>query len=181
MRSPTCAQHLRPVDFEDREELEEALSEQLAARADERRASTSLFPSAETSASSSTRRHQRKQSYDQRFRVLKPNARAIQEAFRSARVGAAAPHRVFDISHIQEGNGGIDGGVGRRPDEKIGLPEVHHQNSRRRRRFCLHARSGHARYKRLCEKKSPYQLVLIDGGLGQTPRRRPGASKPWNH
>src|SRR5208282_673009 len=71
-----------PVDFEDREELEDALSEQLAGeggratrvhitvpqRGDKRE----LIDLAGTNA---------KQSYDQRFRVLKPNARAIQEAF----------------------------------------------------------------------------------------------------
>ncbi|MGB2836192.1 MAG: excinuclease ABC subunit UvrC, partial [Candidatus Sulfotelmatobacter sp.] len=69
-----------PVDFEDREELEDLLSDQVAGenartarvhilvpqRGDKR----SLLDLAGTNA---------KQSYDQRFRVLKPNAKAIQE------------------------------------------------------------------------------------------------------
>ena len=93
-----------PVDFEDREELEEALSEQLAGeggratrvhitvpqRGDKRE----LIDLAGTNA---------KQSYDQRFRVLKPNARAIQEAFQDALALPELPKRIecFDISHIQ--------------------------------------------------------------------------------
>jgi excinuclease ABC subunit C len=93
-----------PVDFEDREELEDALSEQLAGeggratrvhitvphRGDKRE----LIDLAGTNA---------KQSYDQRFRVLKPNARAIQEAFQDALALPDLPKRIecFDISHIQ--------------------------------------------------------------------------------
>src|SRR5213079_1861727 len=44
-----------------------------------------------------------KQSYDQRFRVLKPNARAVQEALQDALSLPDLPTRIecFDISHIQ--------------------------------------------------------------------------------
>jgi excinuclease ABC subunit C len=93
-----------PVDFEDREELEEALSEQLAGeggratrvhitvpqRGDKRE----LIDLAGSNA---------KQSYDQRFRVMKPNARAIQEALQDALALPELPKRIecFDISHIQ--------------------------------------------------------------------------------
>jgi excinuclease ABC subunit C len=93
-----------PVDFEDREELEEALSEQLAGeggratrvhitvpqRGDKRE----LIDLAGTNA---------KQSYDQRFRVMKPNTRAIQEALQDALALPELPKRIecFDISHIQ--------------------------------------------------------------------------------
>ena len=44
-----------------------------------------------------------KQSYDQRFRVLKPNARAIQESLQDALGLPERPKRIecFDISHIQ--------------------------------------------------------------------------------
>src|SRR5258706_10113871 len=89
-----------PVDFEDREELEEALSEQLAGeggratrvhitvpqRGDKR----DLIDLAGTNA---------KQSYDQRFRVMKPNARAIQEALQDALALPELPKRIecFDI------------------------------------------------------------------------------------
>ena len=72
-----------PVDFEDREELEDLLSEQNAgesARATrvhilvpQRGDKRSLIDLAGNNA---------KQSYDQRFRVLKPNARRIQEELR---------------------------------------------------------------------------------------------------
>src|SRR5208282_2984553 len=69
-----------PVDFEDREALEDLLSEQLAGKSarstlvhifvPQRGDKRSLLDLAGTNA---------KQSYDQRFRVLKPNAKAIQE------------------------------------------------------------------------------------------------------
>ena len=69
-----------PVDFEDRETLQDLLSEQVAggnARAaqvhilvPQRGDKRALIDLAGTNA---------KQSYDQRFRVLKPNARKIQE------------------------------------------------------------------------------------------------------
>jgi excinuclease ABC subunit C len=70
-----------PVDFEDREALEDLLSEQLAAEGSratrvhievpQRGEKRSLIDLAATNA---------KQSYDQRFRVMKPNMRMIQEA-----------------------------------------------------------------------------------------------------
>jgi excinuclease ABC subunit C len=51
----------------------------------------------------STRGHNAKQSYDQRFRVMKPNAKAIQEALQDALGLPELPKRIecFDISHIQ--------------------------------------------------------------------------------
>jgi excinuclease ABC subunit C len=44
-----------------------------------------------------------KQSYDQRFRVLKPSIQAMQEALQEALMLAEVPERIecFDISHIQ--------------------------------------------------------------------------------
>ena len=93
-----------PVEFEDREMLEELLSEQLAGdggratrvhilvpqRGDKR----SLLDLAGNNA---------KQSYDQRFRVMKPNTKAIQEALQDALGLPELPERIecFDISHIQ--------------------------------------------------------------------------------
>src|SRR5713226_3840373 len=89
-----------PVDFEDREELKEALSEQLAgegARATrvhitvpQRGDKRELIDLSGTNA---------KQSYDQRFRILKPNARAIQEALQDALALPELPKRIecFDI------------------------------------------------------------------------------------
>src|SRR5205823_6853153 len=93
-----------PVDFDDREALEEVLSEQLASeggrvtrvhitipsRGDKR----SLIDFASNNA---------KQLYDQRFRVMKPNTRAIQEALQDALALPELLKRIecFDISHIQ--------------------------------------------------------------------------------
>src|SRR5579864_6396912 len=91
-----------PVDFEDREELEDLLSEQdpgtRAARVHilvpQRGDKRSLIDLAGNNA---------KQSYDQRFRVLKPNARKIQEELQEAVGLPELPKRIecFDISHIQ--------------------------------------------------------------------------------
>ena len=93
-----------PVDFEDREALEDLLSDQVAgesARAarvhilvPQRGDKRSLIDLAGTNA---------KQSYDQRFRVLKPNAKAIQEELQDALSLPELPKRIecFDISHIQ--------------------------------------------------------------------------------
>jgi excinuclease ABC subunit C len=166
------AQPYLPVDFEDREELEEALSEQLAGeggratrvhitvpqRGDKRE----LIDLAGTNA---------KQSYDQRFRVLKPNARAIQEAFQDALALPEVPHRIecFDISHIQ----------GAETVASMVVWEDGQMKKSDYRKFIIKTVAGvddfasmrevvTRRYKRLCEEKKPLpSLVLIDGGLGQ--------------
>jgi excinuclease ABC subunit C len=170
-----------PVDFEDREELEDALSEQLAGeggratrvhitvpqRGDKRE----LIDLAGTNA---------KQSYDQRFRVLKPNARAIQEALRDALALPELPKRIecFDISHIQGA-------------ETVASMVVWENGAMKKsdyRKFIIKTVTGvddfasmyevvTRRYKRLRDEKkneklpdgkSPMpSLVLIDGGLGQ--------------
>src|SRR5262249_28328335 len=89
-----------PLGFEDREELEDPLSQEgtRAARVHivvpQRGDKRSLIDLAGNNA---------KQSYDQRFRVLKPNARKIQEELREAIGLPELPKRIecFDISHIQ--------------------------------------------------------------------------------
>ncbi len=161
-----------PVDFEDREELEEALSEQLAGeggratrvhitvpqRGDKRE----LIDLAGTNA---------KQSYDQRFRILKPNSRAIQEAFQDVLALPELPKRIecFDISHIQGA-------------ETVASMVVWENGAMKKsdyRKFIIKTVEGvddfasmrevvTRRYKRLCEeKKTMPSLILIDGGLGQ--------------
>jgi excinuclease ABC subunit C len=161
-----------PVDFEDREELEDALSEQLAGeggratrvhitvpqRGDKRE----LIDLAGTNA---------KQSYDQRFRVLKPNARAIQEALRDALALPELPKRIecFDISHIQGA-------------ETVASMVVWENGAMKKsdyRKFIIKTVAGvddfasmrevvTRRYKRLQEEKQKMpSLLLIDGGLGQ--------------
>ncbi len=161
-----------PVDFEDREELEEALSEQLAGeggratrvhitvpqRGDKRE----LIDLSGTNA---------KQSYDQRFRVLKPNARAIQEAFQDALALPELPKRIecFDISHIQ----------GAETVASMVVWEAGKMKKSDYRKFIIKTVAGvddfasmrevvTRRYKRLQqEKQNMPSLVLIDGGLGQ--------------
>src|SRR6202167_3605127 len=161
-----------PVDFEDREELEEALSEQLAAeggrstrvhitvpqRGDKRE----LIDLAGTNA---------KQSYDQRFRVLKPNARAIQEAFQDTLALPELPKRIecFDISHIQGAETVAsmvvweDGKMKKSDYRKFIIKTVEGVDD-----FASMREVVTRRYKRVCEEKGAMpSLVLIDGGLGQ--------------
>jgi excinuclease ABC subunit C len=171
-----------PVDFEGREELEEALSEQLAGeggratrvhitvpqRGDKRE----LIDLAGTNA---------KQSYDQRFRIMKPNTRAIQETLQDALALPELPKRIecFDISHIQGA-------------ETVASMVVWEDGKMKKsdyRKFIIKTVAGvddfasmrevvTRRYKRLCEGEKPEgkkldgkkpmpSLVLIDGGLGQ--------------
>ena len=87
-----------PVDFEDRESLAELLSEACNHRVEisvpQRGEKRSLMDLAGNNA---------KQSFDQRFRVMKPNARIIAEAVQDALTLPEPPKRIecFDISHIQ--------------------------------------------------------------------------------
>jgi excinuclease ABC subunit C len=89
---------LVPADFEDREALEALLSEKRNRKVEilspQRGSKRSLIDLAAQNA---------KQSFDQRFRVMKPAARAIQESLREALGLPELPRRIecFDISHIQ--------------------------------------------------------------------------------
>ncbi len=161
-----------PVDFEDRATLEEVLSEQLAdsgARATrvqigvpQRGEKRSLIDLAGNNA---------KQSYDQRFRVMKPNMRAIQESLQDALGLAELPKRIecFDISHIQ----------GAETVASMVVWEDGQMKKSDYRKFIIRTVDGvddfasmrevvTRRYKRVQEEKKPMpSLVLIDGGLGQ--------------
>jgi excinuclease ABC subunit C len=161
-----------PVDFEDREELEEALGDQLAGeggraarvhiavpqRGDKRE----LIDLAGTNA---------KQSYDQRFRVLKPNTKAIQEALQDALSLPNSPKRIecFDISHIQGAETVAsmvvweDGKMKKSDYRKFIIKKVDGVDD-----FASMREVVTRRYQRLQqEEKSMPSLVLIDGGLGQ--------------
>ena len=87
-----------PADFEEREELEEFLSDLRGRRVEivtpQRGAKKALLSLVETNA---------KHSFDQRFRVMKPSSKAISEALQDALNLAEPPRRIecFDISHIQ--------------------------------------------------------------------------------
>jgi excinuclease ABC subunit C len=161
-----------PTDFEDRALLEDLLSEQLAnsgVRATRvhievplRGEKRSLIDLAGNNA---------KQSYDQRFRVMKPNARAIQEALQDALGLAERPERIecFDISHIQ----------GAETVASMVVWEDGKMNKSDYRKFIIKTVAGvddfasmreavTRRYRRLQEEKKKLpSLVLIDGGLGQ--------------
>jgi excinuclease ABC subunit C len=161
-----------PVDFEDREALEDLLSEQVAG-ADTRAAGVhilvpqrgdkrALIDLAGTNA---------KQSYDQRFRVLKPNARKIQEELQEALSLPELPKRVecFDISHIQ----------GAETVASMVVWEDGRMKKSDYRKFIIRSVNGvddfasmrevvTRRYKRLQQEEKPMpSLILIDGGLGQ--------------
>jgi excinuclease ABC subunit C len=89
---------LVPVDFEDREDLSALLTERTGHRIElavpQRGEKRSLVDLAGQNA---------KQSYTQRFRVLEPSRKAIQEALADALMLPELPRRIecFDISHIQ--------------------------------------------------------------------------------
>ncbi|MGO9086289.1 MAG: excinuclease ABC subunit UvrC [Candidatus Sulfotelmatobacter sp.] len=161
-----------PVDFEDRAELEDLLSEQSAgegARAPrvhilvpQRGDKRSLIDLAGNNA---------KQSYDQRFRVLKPNARRIQEELQEALSLPELPKRIecFDISHIQGAETVAsmvvweDGKMKKSDYRKFIIRTVEGVDD-----FASMREVVTRRYQRLLqEKKTMPSLVLIDGGLGQ--------------
>jgi excinuclease ABC subunit C len=161
-----------PVDFEDRATLEDLLSEQVtgsdprAARVHilvpQRGDKRALIDLAGTNA---------KQSYDQRFRVLKPNAKAIQEELQEVLSLPELPKRIecFDISHIQ----------GAETVASMVVWEDGRMKKSDYRKFIIRTVEGvddfasmrevvTRRYKRLQQEEKPMpSLVLIDGGLGQ--------------
>ena len=155
-----------PAEFEDREALEELLSEKrghkVEIRTPQRGQKKALMGLVETNA-----RH----SFDARFRVLKPSSRAIQEALQDTLNLPTAPARIecFDISHIQ----GTD---------KVASMVVWEEGRMKKsdyRKFIIRTVIGNddfasmrevvtRRYSRLQQENAPLPgLVLIDGGLGQ--------------
>jgi len=161
-----------PVDFEDREELEDALSEQLAGEGGRAtRVHITVPQRGDKRELIDLAGNNAKQSYDQRFRVMKPNARLIQEAFQDALALPELPKRIecFDISHIQGA-------------ETVASMVVWEDGKMKKsdyRKFIIKTVAGvddfasmrevvTRRYKRLQEEKKPMpSLVLIDGGVGQ--------------
>jgi excinuclease ABC subunit C len=155
-----------PVDFEDREALEELLSEKrnrkVEIRTPQRGQKKALFDLVATNA---------KHSFEARFRVLKPSSKAIREALQDALNLPEAPERIecFDISHIQ----GTD---------KVASMVVWEDGRMKKadyRKFIIRTVIGNddfasmrevvtRRYSRLKDERTPMPgLILIDGGLGQ--------------
>ena len=161
-----------PVEFPDCDSLAELLSEQLAqsgARASRvqilvprRGDKRSLIDLAANNA---------KQSYDQRFRVMKPNQQAIQESLQDTLGLPDLPRRIecFDISHIQ----------GAETVASMVVWEDGQMKKSDYRKFIIRTVEGvddfasmrevvTRRYKRLADEQKPMpSLILIDGGLGQ--------------
>ena len=180
---------LVPVDFEDREALEELLTEKRNRKVEilspTRGEKRSLIDLAAQNA---------KQSFDQRFRIMKPAAKAVQEALQDALGLPELPKRIecFDISHIQ----------GAETVASMVVWEDGKMNKSAYRKFIVRTVTGvddfasmkevvFRRYKRLLEEgdgrgsksdastpddqvtsekkslKNFPSLILVDGGLGQ--------------
>jgi len=155
-----------PVDFPDRAALSEMLCERTGHKVEiavpQRGDKRSLLDLAGQNA---------KQSYDQRFRVLKPSIEATQSALQDALNLPELPERIecFDISHIQ----------GAETVASMVVWEKGAMNKSEYRKFQVKTVAGVddfasmrevvlRRYRRLQEEHRPMpSLVLIDGGLGQ--------------
>lgn len=157
---------LVPVEFPDRAVLTEMLSERTGKRVEilvpQRGEKRSLVDLVCQNA---------KQSYDQRFRVLQPGMKAIQEALQDALTLEELPRRIecFDISHIQGAETVAsmvvweDGAMKKSDYRKFQVKTVTGVDD-----FASMREVIQRRYKRLQEDKKPFpSLILIDGGLGQ--------------
>jgi excinuclease ABC subunit C len=155
-----------PVDFEDREALEELLSEKRGHKVEilmpQRGQKKALLDLVETNA---------KHAFQQRFRILRPSSKAMQEALQDALGLPELPKRIecFDISHIQ----GTD---------KVASMVVWEDGRMKKsdyRKFIIRTVVGNddfasmrevvtRRYSRLQQENKAFpSLILIDGGLGQ--------------
>jgi excinuclease ABC subunit C len=155
-----------PVDFEDREPLEQLLSERRGRKVEiftpQRGQKRAMLELVESNA---------QLSFEQRFRVLKPSAKAIEAALQDALGLEQAPTRIecFDVSHIQ----GTD---------KVASLVVWESGRMKKsdyRKFVIKTVEGNddfasmreviaRRYQRLQEEgQARPGLVLVDGGLGQ--------------
>jgi len=157
---------LVPVDFHERAALEELLSEKRGSKVEIlvplRGEKRSLIDLAAKNAH---------QIYDQRFRVMKPSIKAIQEALQDTLTLPDLPKRIecFDISHIQGA-------------ETVASMVVWEEGQMKKsdyRKFIIRTVEGvddfasmreviARRYKRVTsDKQKMPSLVLIDGGIGQ--------------
>jgi excinuclease ABC subunit C len=161
-----------PMDFEDREILEDILTERGSHLEPPRTRVEILMPQrgakhAFLELVEKNARH----SFEQRFRVLKPSSKAIVEALEQALGLPEPPRRIesFDISHLQ----GSD----------VVASMVVWEDGRMKksdyRKFIIRGEWGNddfasmketveRRYRRLQEEKKSFPgLILIDGGIGQ--------------
>jgi excinuclease ABC subunit C len=155
-----------PEEFEDREVLEEMLSERRGRKVEihtpQRGPKKAMLALAATNA---------KNSFDQRFRIMKPAAQVIQESLMELLNLSELPKRIecFDISHIQ----GTD---------KVASMVVWEDGRMKKadyRKFIIRTVEGNddfasmrevitRRYSRLQAEDQPLpSVVLVDGGIGQ--------------
>ena len=170
-----------PVDFEDRELLEETLTERAAHKVEiftpQRGSKRAFLDLVENNA---------KHAFEQRFRVLKPTSKMIGEAVQNALNLLEEPRRIesFDISHMQgtdtvasmvvwengrmkksdyrkfiiRGEFAGNGALGADPS----VPWTQNDD------FASMKEAVTRRYRRVLEEKKPLpSLILIDGGIGQ--------------
>ena len=161
-----------PVDFPDRQLLADALRERSGHKIDiavpQRGDKRSLVDLVCQNA---------KQSYDQRFRVLQPSIKTMQEALQDALTLAEAPARIecFDISHIQGAETVAsmvvwEKGAMKKPDYRkfkvntvAGVDDFASMHEVVLRRYSKFANGATPTGK---DSMLP-SLILIDGGLGQ--------------
>src|SRR5437763_4751590 len=157
---------LVPVDFNERSALEELLTQKRGTKVEilvpVRGEKRSLIDLAAKNAH---------QSYDQRFRVMKPSIKAIQESLQDALTLSELPKRIecFDISYIQ----------GAETVASMVVWEDGKMNKADYRKFIIRTVEGvddfasmrevvARRYKRVVAENQPLpSVVLIDGGIGQ--------------
>jgi len=157
---------LVPVDFEDRETLAGLLASRTGHKvelaAPQRGDKRSLIDLAGQNA---------KQSYTQRFRVLEPSRKAIQETLADVLMLPELPKRIecFDISHIQGAETVAsmvvweDGAMKKSAYRKFQVKTVTGVDD-----FASMREVVFRRYKRVKEAGDTMpSLILIDGGLGQ--------------
>ncbi|GAC1627191.1 MAG: excinuclease ABC subunit UvrC [Candidatus Acidiferrum sp.] len=178
-----------PVDFEDRELLEAALTERAGHKVEiftpQRGSKRAFLDLVESNA---------KHSFEQRFRVLKPTSKAIGEALQSVLFLPEEPKRIesFDISHTQGTdtvasmvvweNGRmkksdyrkfiIRGDEPSAEEERNPFPQIGSGKNGASRwqndDFASVREAVTRRYRRMQEEQKPMpSLILIDGGIGQ--------------
>jgi len=163
-----------PADFEERELLEETLGDRAGHSVEiftpQRGSKRAILELVESNA---------KHSFEQRFRVLKPNSKAIAESLQNALSLPEEPKRIesFDISHIQ-GTDTVasmvvwESGRMKKSDYRKFIIRGESAPGGRERSenddFASMHETVQRRYRRLQEEKKPMpSLILIDGGLGQ--------------
>ncbi len=161
-----------PRDFEDRKLLEEILSER-AEKLDlpYRRVEIAVPQRGPKHAFLDLVEKNARHSFDQRFRVLKPNSKAVAEALETTLNLPEPPKRIecFDISHLQGADTVAsmvvwENGKMKKSDYRKFIIRGEWGNDD----FASMREAVERRYRRVqAEHKPMPSLLLIDGGLGQ--------------